>query len=61
MEKTLLEKIEMAQKVTDKMIADMEAKLQQAIDKEDWARAADLKSYVSGMQQIQVVIQQLFD
>jgi len=61
MEKTLLEKIEMAQKVTDKMIADMEAKLQQAIDKEDWARAAELKSYVSGMQQIQVVIQQLFD
>jgi protein-arginine kinase activator protein McsA len=61
MEKTLLEKIEMAQKVTDKMIVDMKAKLKQAIEREDWAKAADIDSYVSGMEQIQAVIQQLFD
>jgi protein-arginine kinase activator protein McsA len=61
MEKTLQEKIEMARKVTEKMIAEMDAKLQQAIKREDWAKAADIDSYVSGMRQIQVVIEQLFN
>ena len=61
MEKTLQEKIEMARKVTEKMIAEMDAKLQQAIKREDWAKAADVDSYISGMRQIQVVIEQLFN
>jgi len=58
MDKTLEKKVELGLKVSQKMIADMEAKLQEAIRREDWARAADLKSYISGMQQIEIVFSQ---
>jgi protein-arginine kinase activator protein McsA len=58
MDKTLQEKVELGLKVSQKMIADMEAKLQEAIKREDWARAADLKSYISGMSQIEIVFSQ---
>lgn len=41
--------------ITRKMIADMEKKLQAAIEREDWAKAADLDSYIGGMRQIETV------
>ena len=58
MNKTLQENVELGFKVSQKMIADMEKKLQEAIEREDWARAADLKSYISGMSQIEIVFSQ---
>ena len=58
MDKTLQEKVELGLKVSQKMIADMEAKLQEAINREDWALAAHLKSYISGMSQIEIVFSQ---
>ena len=58
MDKTLQEKVELGLKVSQKMIADMEKKLQEAIEREDWALAADLKSYISGMSQIEIVFSQ---
>ena len=58
MDKTLEEQVELALRVSQKMIADMEVKLGDAIRREDWARAADLKSYISGMSQIEIVFSQ---
>ena len=58
MEKTLQEQIEIGFKVSRRMIADMEAKLEDAIRREDWLRAASLKSYIDGMSQILIVFEQ---
>ena len=58
MDKELKEKLELAFRVSQKMIADMEVKLGDAIRREDWARAADLKAYISGMTQIEIVFTQ---
>lgn len=58
MDKTLEEKVELALMVSRKMIEDMEVKLGDAIRREDWARAADLKAYISGMAQIEIVFTQ---
>lgn len=58
MDKTIAEKVELGVKVSQKMIADMEGKLADAIRREDWNRAADLKSYISGMSQILIVFEQ---
>lgn len=58
MDKTLQEKLELGLKVSQKMVADMEARLQEAIERENWSRAADLKSYISGMDQIIIVFSQ---
>jgi protein-arginine kinase activator protein McsA len=58
MDKTLQEKVELGFKVSQKMIADMEAKLHEAISREDWERAAYLKSYINGMEQIEIVFSQ---
>lgn len=52
------QKAEIAVKVSRKMITDMEYKLQEAISHENWSRAADLKSYISGMEQILIVFEQ---
>jgi len=56
--KTLQEKIELGIKVSKKMISEMEAKLQKEIDREDYERAAGLKSYISGMNQILIIFEQ---
>lgn len=58
MDKTLQEKVELGLRVSHKMIDDMEKKLQEAISREDWKRAGDLKSYIDGMKQIEVVFDQ---
>ena len=58
MDKTFQEKVELGLKVSQNMIAEMEVRLQEAIRREDWARAADLKSYISGISQIEIVFSQ---
>ena len=55
MNKTLQEKLELGLKVSEKMIADMEDRLQDAIEHENWTKAADLKSYINGMDQIIII------
>lgn len=51
-------KIDLAFSVANKMILDMEKKKQEAILSENWRRAAELDSYISGMQQILIVFEQ---
>jgi len=60
-EKTLQEKVQLGLHVTRKMIADFEDKLREAIKDENWSRAADLKAYIDGMLQIEVVFSNILD
>ncbi len=54
----LLQKVKLGIRVSEKMIADMDRNLQEAIAHENWTRASELKSYMSGMQQILIVFEQ---
>ncbi len=50
--------LSLAFKVTGNMISDFQNKLADAVSNENWSRAAELQSYISGMQQIQTVFEQ---
>ena len=43
--------------ITEHMISDMEEKVRQAADTENYLRAAELESYVRGMQQVLINFQ----
>lgn len=55
------DRITLAFKVSEKMIIDIEEKIQESIQSENWNRAADLKSYLNGMQQMLIVFEQALD
>lgn len=59
MNKTLLEKLEFAIRVAEKMIADFEKRKNDAVEKERWRIASDLATYIDGMNQMLVLFQQL--
>ena len=49
-------KFELAVRDSERMILYFEEKLKKAIKEENWSKAADLKSYIGGMQQILAVL-----
>ena len=53
-----MEKLKLAFWVARKMISDSEERMREAIEHEQWSRAADIQSYISGMQQILIVFEQ---
>jgi len=55
MGENLQERVKKGLNVTQKMISDTEIKLEEELEKEEWRRAAELASYLSGMRQIQMV------
>jgi len=44
--------------VINKMIADMQKKLNKAISQESWREVSTLDAYISGMNQILIVVEQ---
>lgn len=49
------DKYEISVKVAEKMIADANKSKETAISRENWGRAAELESYIQGMEQILIV------
>ena len=53
--RTLDQEIVFRQKIARKMMDDMDQKLADAVEREDWRKAADLKSYIDGMNQVVII------
>ena len=58
MDESMQEKIERAVVATNRIIAESSKELQKAIRREEWGRAATLKSFISGMNQTLVIFDQ---
>lgn len=54
----LQKRVDVGLKITQKFINEMEISLRKAINDENWSRAAEIKSYISGMTQILIIFQQ---
>jgi protein-arginine kinase activator protein McsA len=54
------DKTKIAIAATKRMIADTEAKLQKAIERENWTRAAELQPFINGMYQVLAIFEQAF-
>ena len=61
MSKTMQEKIEQAFKMSQKIIDDTQKLLDAAIEDKNWKRAAELDSYISGMEQTLIVFEQAIE
>ena len=54
---SLEEKVKVGLSVAKNLVSDMEAKQGDAIQREDWALAAHLATYISGMNQIVIIFE----